>query len=353
MQEGWKAEPLSRIDIEPYHNVRELDRYEDFLDIEAEAAVEYLPIQRPPDDEISAARKKLATLRSRKSSLMDPEARFQEAEHYQQVILQKILNDNAGSRNELFEAVRANDASLAAAQITMLRQAVSHEPAIRGNFNLKHVASADAISPALRKIQKAWRTLPERHSFTVAPAEYRQKTGDPTVQSVFHWIPEERADVALKNGLLPGFLTGHSFRSYVYAHVEKGNPAWTKILHRNHARYLELEIEHDPEHTYMWLMYALDDTSGRIQYKGDNAHLVSCAFTDLSTQVAARLRADEKSARYYKNVQLGPAEMPYFSALLGRNNPTYSALSPYNWEESEVLLDFVPPARIKLTGNVA
>lgn len=192
----------------------------------------------------------------------------------------------------------------------------------------------------------------------MAEAEYPDFTGAPQVEitKLYHWMPRGLLAQAERFGLLPGAFTGRSALVFVYASLEP-SPVWgdqrsqSKAIHLpdvNRNDFVQIEIDYDPNmETFMWMEgLALDEfLNDVIPVSTYLSTLLSSRVVSLSRRVTELLAGEKERQRTDTDVY--DEDETLHSSLAGTTIPYTSPLHPSNWEESEVLLNWVAPERIR------
>lgn len=188
--------------------------------------------------------------------------------------------------------------------------------------------------------------------------EYPDYTGDPNVEikKLYHWMPRGLLDQAMRFGLLPGAFTGRSGLVFVYAslepsHVWREQRSESKAIHLpdvDRKDFVQVEIDFDPNmETFMWMEGLgideyLDDL---IPISTHESALLSSRAVSLDRCVSELL--DREKERQRTDTSAYDPDEFFDSSIAGRQVPYTSPLHPGNWEESEVLLNWVSPERIR------
>ncbi|OGH69256.1 MAG: hypothetical protein A3I29_02170 [Candidatus Magasanikbacteria bacterium RIFCSPLOWO2_02_FULL_44_11] len=147
---------------------------------------------------------------------------------------------------------------------------------------------------------------------------------------LYHLTPRPLVESVLKQGLIPGFLTGLTDKLYIYADVDGPNQEFLQPggLSYNrggekHTDFSLMKIIYTPDmQAYMWLDYYR--TSKDSQYK--SKEVISAFPTKLVSSNCIPL------AQQIANKKIAHDQMKFKD----------------NFEFSEVLLDYVPPEKITL-----
>ncbi len=189
------------------------------------------------------------------------------------------------------------------------------------------------------------------------------------VDKLYHWAPASFKQAILAQGLLPGFCLGLGSRSFVYASLER-NDFWASAKDSDtaplvydrgsekHSEFVEFEIDYGPDlEAYMWVPFYSYSTSDHSLYRStlyleallsSNVVLLDCQVSELLDYDKGIVDSGLKAGRKEKDAASGDPWV--YSKLLKQEAPTYCHSWPGAWESSEVLLNYVPPARLRIIG---
>ncbi|MFC1640886.1 hypothetical protein ACFL2D_02420 [Patescibacteria group bacterium] len=204
--------------------------------------------------------------------------------------------------------------------------------------------------------KKAWKNIAEWRMEgkyfrpeSVEQPEYSEEGKE--IEHLYHWIPDRIAPIVTSEGLVPGFISDQRPKFFVYTSLER-NDFWPRTIAKRLKQFesesfVELEIDYDDSmEAYMWMPYYEVWPDQRRYAPAYPGTILSSRAVPLRRQVAELLLSD-KDLRAEDH----PDEDSYFSPLLNREIPHFANTSISSWETSEVLLNFVPPEKIRIIGR--
>jgi hypothetical protein len=179
------------------------------------------------------------------------------------------------------------------------------------------------------------------------------------LKNLYHWSSAKNANQIEAHGLLPGFVTsGRNTRGFVHTTATFDEHWPQKVAQElNHTYnpqdYTAYEIDYDPSlEAYMWLQVIHHEPNGNIPLltsyhsaeKPGLSCLVSSRAVPLSLQVGELVEYDREVVEHADS---NDKTNWRYSSLLGMHLHPNAASLPENYSTSEILLDYVPPSRIK------